>query len=74
MMKVAMWKKKTVPYSELAVGDCFAYEEKAYIKIATGALDCSGSDFTVQSVGASTTPIANATQVIPYQNSVLTLN
>lgn len=66
-MKVTMFKSGTVAYSSLLVGDCFAYNDKAYIKIATGALNCSDGTYAVES-------ISNSTLVIPYKNSVLTLN
>ena len=66
-MKVTMFKSGTVQYSSLVNGDCFAYNEKAYIKIATGALNCSDGTYAVESISAST-------PVIPYKNSVLTLN
>lgn len=66
MMKVTMYKEATVAYSTLRVGDCFAYNGKAYIKVATGALMCSD--------GFEVVTLDSATQVIPYPNSVLTLN
>jgi len=66
-MKVTMFKGSTVTYSSLVIGDCFAYNEKAYIKIATGALNFSDGTYAVESIDASTV-------VIPYKNVVLTLN
>ena len=65
-MKVTMFKSGTMQYSSLDVGDCFAYNNMAYIKIATGALNCS-EGYVVETLPPNT-------NVIPYENSVLTLN
>lgn len=66
-MKVTMFKSGTVTYGSLVVGDCFAYNDNAYIKTASGALNCTSGTFAVVS-------FTDNTDVIPYKNSVLTLN
>lgn len=65
MLKSIMFKEKTAPYSDIVVGECFAYNSSAFIKTEQGALNCT--TYAIQSFDSSTV-------VIPYRNSILTLN